>query len=171
MTWAEARALYETRPGTTYQEIAERMGCTHQNVGKKARKEGWTKADRSTLEVAKSLDISKPRQGSALGVRSEENIAQIINTYAVTGNKTLTAGTVGIDRETLARWVAKEPKLAAEMEARRKQFLYEQYVKIANAKDWKAGKEILARAPETKDTWSDNHNTQGPTIILNIQRD
>ena len=77
---------------------------------------------------------------------------------------------MGIDRETLARWVAKEPELAAEMQAKRNQFLAVQYEKIASTRDWKAAKEILARAPETKGDWGEVQK-EGPTIVLNIQRD
>lgn len=153
-------------------ELAECLGCTHQNVSKRAKRDGWTKAKREFAPVAQDSSLVYPTRGSELGTRSPENIQHIINTYAVSGNKSLTAGVVGIDRETLRRWVAQEPELAAEMEAARKQHLVKHYNNIANAgeRDWKASKEILARAPETKDDWGEVQK-EGPTIVLNIVRD
>jgi hypothetical protein len=56
------------------------------------------------------------------------------------------------------------------MQAARDKHLLGQYSKIANAKDWKAAKEILGRAPETREQWGEVHE-KGPQIILNIHRD
>ncbi len=56
------------------------------------------------------------------------------------------------------------------MDAARKQHLVEQFMKISQAPDWKAAKEILSRSPETKDQWGEQE-TKGPTIVLNILRE
>jgi hypothetical protein len=86
-----------------------------------------------------------------LGIRSDENIAVIIDTYALTGRKDMACRQVHIDDKTLFRWCQKEPELALAMQAARDKHLLGQYSKIANAKDWKAAKEILGRAPETRE--------------------
>lgn len=172
MDWAEAKTLYETKPGTTFVELAEGLGCTHQNVSKKARKEGWIKPDNSVVAVAEQMSVSQPTQGSKLGVRSPENLAQVINVFGVSGKKSLAAGTIGITVETLKQWCLESPELLEEMSAARKRELAKHYQNISNAgvRDWKASKEVLARDPLTKADWGEVQK-EGPTIVLNIVRD
>ena len=119
------------------------------------------------LDVDLPCTVSTP--GSKLGIRSEENVLQIIDTYALTGSKGTACRVVGIDDKTLYNW-CQEDELSRKMQVARELHLLGQYRKIANAKDWKAAKEILARAPETKDQWGEIHDS-GPTIVLNIHRD
>ena len=168
--WASARLRYETDCMVTHEALAQELGCSRQAVSKRAIKESWAKATTAALEVARNLDCSKPIAGSRFGKRSPENIAEIINVFALTGNKSLACRRIGISPDTLERWAKAEPELAVAMSAYRSQHLIDQYRKIANAKDWKAAKEILARAPETRDQWG-NTQDKAPTIILNIQRD
>ena len=106
----------------------------------------------------------------ALSLRTPEKIAQIIDTYALTGNKAMACRQVGIDDKTLYNWCQELPELSLTLTAAREAHLIGQYRKIADAKDWKAAKEILSRAPETRDQWGETHD-KGPTIILNIHRD
>jgi len=106
----------------------------------------------------------------ALSLKSHERVATIIDTYALTGNKAMACEQAGIDDKTLYRWCQKDEDLALTLRAARSAHLLGQYEKIANAKDWKAAKEILARAPETKEQWGEIQE-KGPTIILNIHRD
>lgn len=169
MDWESARFEYETDATVTQTQLAEELGVTHQAVSKRAKREGWKKAEDFT-EVAEQLPSSLPRAGSELGKRSPENLSTLINVYATTGNKTLAAGSIGISRETFRLWCQEDPQLLAEISAQRKTFLAKQFNKIANAKDWKAAKEILARARETRDEWAEQRK-EAPTIILNIQRD
>jgi len=70
----------------------------------------------------------------------------------------------------MERWAKSEPELAVAMQACRAKHLIDQYRKIADAQDWKAAKEILARAPETREQWGKTQD-KGPTVILNIHRD
>ena len=168
--WESARLRYETDCRVTQQALAQELACSRQAVSKKAIKENWTKATTETLEVARNLNCSKPIAGSQFGKRSPENIAEIINVFALTGNKSLACRRVGISPDTLERWARSEPELAVAMRAYRSQHLIDQYQKIARAPDWKAAKEILARAPETRDQWGKTQD-KCPTIILNIHRD
>ena len=168
--YAEARLTYESDPNCTFKVLGEELGVSAQAVQKRAKKEGWVKPDSDLLQVVEQLPISQPTAGSALGIRSPENLAKIVNTFAKTGSKTLTAGVVGISRETLRNWCKEDAELLALMSARRKEFLVGQIDKIANARDWKAADKILSRAPETKDTWGEQEQT-GPTIVLNILRE
>jgi hypothetical protein len=158
--------LYETTPDITQTAVAESIGVSRQAVQKRAKKEGWLKCS----PVVTELECAKPTSGSKLGIRTPENIAEIINTFALTGNKATACRIVGIDDATLYRWCQKEPELAMTMTQARDQHLLGQYRKIADAKDWKAAKEILSRAPETKEVWGEVQK-EGPTIVLNIQRD
>ena len=169
MDWTTARFEYETDCTVTQAQLAEQLGVTHQAVSKRVKKEGWTKAVDHT-EVAEQLPTVEPRAGSELGKRSPENLSQIINVYALTGNKTLASGAAGISRETLRNWCLEDHELLAQMSYQRKMFLAGQFEKISKAKDWKAAKEILARSPETRDEWAEKQK-ESPTIILNIQRD
>lgn len=168
--YAAARLDYESDPTCTFKILGEDLGVSAQAVQKRAKKEGWEKPDPELMEVVEQLPIAQPVPGSALGIRSKENLSKIIVTYSQTGNKKLTAGVVGISRETLRKWCLEDPELLALMDSARKQHLVNQYGKIANARDWKAAKEILARAPETKEDWGEVQS-QGPTIVLNIIRE
>ena len=130
------------------------------------KKEGWLKfagVDNERCEHATP-------KGVALSLKSHENIATVIDTYALTGNKAMACEQVGIDDKTLYRWCQADPDLALTLRVARNAHLLGQYKKIANAKDWKAAKEILSRAPETKEQWGEVHE-KGPQIILNIHRD
>ena len=122
------------------------------------------------MRVTHELECAKPVERSKLGIRSPENITEIINVYALTGSRTLACQRVGIDDKTLYNWCQAEQSLSLAMTSERTNHLLGQYQKIADAKDWKAAKEILGRAPETKDQWGDVVE-KGPTIILNIHRD
>ena len=165
-----ARLEYESDPTCTYKILGDQLGVSHQAVAKRAKKDGWVKPEEGLMQVVEQLEITKPVAGSALGLRSKENIAKIIHTYAQTGNKNLTAGVVGISTETLRNWCKEDDELLALMSATRKEFLVNQFSKIASARDWKAAKEILSRASETKDEWGQEDN-KGPTIVLNILRE
>ncbi len=61
------------------------------------KKEGWLKfagVDNERCEDA-------TRKGVALSLKSHENIATVIDTYALTGNKAMACEQVGIDDKTL----------------------------------------------------------------------
>jgi len=163
MNWQEAREQYETSD-CTQQDIALEMGVTKQAVNNRAKREGWSKSTPSPLPM------TTPVAGSRRGLRCEENIATIIDTYALSGNKALACRQVGISQETLRLWCDEEPELLDIMRASRDQHLLGQYRKIANSKDWHAAKEILSRAVETREQWGENRE-KGPTIVLNIHRD
>jgi hypothetical protein len=134
--------------------IAEDLGVSRQAVSVRAKKEQWSK---QLVDIVDNLDLdcTSVVAGSARGKRSDENIAVIIDTFALTGNKSMACRQVGIDDDTLLRWCKAEPELTATMRAARDAHLIGQYRKIANAKDWKAAKEILARSPETRDQWGE----------------
>ncbi len=168
MNWDSARLRYETRPDCTQQDIADEMGCSRQAVQQRAKKDSWLKAEMP--ELVTELECTKPVAGSQLGKRSVENIGELVNVYALTGSLTMACDRVGIDPDTLLKWRDKEPELSVAMKSARIDHLIGQYSKIANAKDWKAAKEILARAPETKEQWGEVQE-KGPVIILNIHRD
>lgn len=95
--------------------------------------EEWTKANNQALEVARNLEYSKPIAGSEFGKRSPENVAEIMNVFALTGNKSLACRRVGISPDTLERWAKSEPELAVARQAHRSQHLIDKYQKIANA--------------------------------------
>ena len=163
--WEKGRLKYETRPGCTYDDIATIVGVSRQAVHKRSKKDGWLKC-----EVDKELPVPEPKPGSALGLRTEANIAELINVYALTGKKASACRAVGINDQTLYNWVADTPQLSVEMSAAREAFLIGQHRKIATAKDWKAAQFLLSRAPETKEQFGETVE-KGPRIILNIHRD
>lgn len=167
--WAKARVKYESST-CNQSEIAEMLNISRQAVSSRIKKEGWAKL--SSVDIVESIDFehAKPVRGSRSGVRSDENIAVIIDTFALTGNKSMACRQVGISDETLLNWCKDEPILLETMRAARDAHLIGQYKKIASARDWKAAKEILARAPETRAQWGEVKDS-GPKIILNIQRD
>lgn len=166
--WAAARFKYETDPDCSQTSLGEELGCSQQAVAKRCKSESWIKAD--LPDEVESLDIVKPVSGSKLGIRSKETIAELVNVYAMTGNKASACRIVGIDEKTLHNWCKEDPKLSIVMSSYRDKFLLGQFQKIATARDWKAAKEILARAPETKDQWG-HEQQEAPKIILNIHRD
>lgn len=167
--WARGRKEYETAPGTTYQDVGEIVGCTRQAVYKRSKKEGWLKAA-PLPESLENAPCVKPVAGSALGLRSPDNVAKLINNYALTGSKATACRSVGIDNQTLYNWCEETPELSVEMQMARDAMLLGQVSKIVNANDWKAAKEVLSRAPETREVWGETQE-KGPRIILNIHRD
>ena len=120
------------------------------------------------------VDVKPPTENTtdvvAWGKMCDENIATIVDTYALTGSKAMACRQVGIDDKTLYNWCQELPELSLTLTAARENHLIGQYRKIADAPDWKAAKEILSRAAETRDQWGETHD-KGPTIILNIHRD
>jgi transposase-like protein len=166
--WEKARQQYETSDASLA-AVAESVGVSRQAVSVRAKKEQWSKKLVDIVDDL-SLTCSKPTAGSQLGKRSDENIAVIIDTFALTGNKSMACRQVGIDESTLRRWAEAEPELALTMTSAREAHLIGQYRKIAEAKDWKAAAQILARSPETRDVWGEVRE-KGPQIILNIHRD
>ena len=165
--WALARSKYESRQ-ITQAELAQELGCSRQAVAKRIKREGWLPY--VPMQPIEELPQLPQVAGSRAGLRCDENIATIIDTYALTGNKAMACRQVGISPDTLRNWCESEPELSVSMLAAREKHLIGQYRKIASAKDWKAAKEILARSPETKDQWGEVHE-KGPQIILNIHRD
>lgn len=161
--------MYETRPGTTYQDVADLVGCTRQAVYKRSKKDGWLKASQLP-ESLENTAVVTPKANRSIGIRTDENIAQLINNYALTGSKVTACRSIGIDDSCLHKWCKETPELGVEMQMARDAFLLGQVRKIANAKDWKAAKEVLSRAPETKEQWGEVHE-KGPRIVLNIHRD
>jgi len=165
--WALARSKYEGRE-ITQESLAQSLGCSRQAVAKRIKREGWLRY--VPMQPLEELPQLPQVAGPHAGLRSDENIATIIDTYALTGNKSMACRQVGIDDKTLTKWCIREPELSVAMQQARESHLIGQYRKIASAKDWKAAKEILARSPETKDQWGEVHE-KGPQIILNIHRD
>lgn len=163
--WEKGRLKYETRPGCTYEDIAEIVGVSRQAVHKRAKKDGWLKCT-----VDKELPEIAPATRGKLGLRNPENIAEIINVYALTGKKESACRAVGINDQTLYNWCKESPEISVEMSAAREAFLIGQHRKIATAKDWKAAQFLLSRAPETKEQFGETVE-KGPRIILNIHRD
>lgn len=87
--WESARLRYQTDCCVMQEVLAEELGCTCQAVSKTAIIDHCTKVSRQALEVAHGLDCSKPISGSKLGKRLPENITEIVNAFAITGNKKL----------------------------------------------------------------------------------
>jgi hypothetical protein len=168
--YAQARLDYESDPTITYKILGDRLGVSHQAVQKRGKKEGWVKAEDGLSKVVQDLPIAQPKEGRSLGLRTADNLAKIVHTYAITGNKKLSAGVVGITDQTLRNWCKEDEEFLLLMSASRKAHLVNQFEKIASARDWKAAKEILSRAPETKDEWGEVES-KGPTIVLNILRE
>jgi len=164
--WESARLRYETRPDCTQQDIADELGCSRQCVHNHVKKAGWIKF----TGVDKELPSIAPRGKYVSSLRSDENIAKLLDTYALTGNKAKACKQVGIDDKTLYRWCQDDSEFALTLRNARDDFLLGQLRQIADHKDWKSAKEILSRAPETKDEWGEVHDS-GPTIVLNIHRD
>lgn len=131
------------------------------------KKYAWVKVDNSLPVVDKEFYIDLP---AGSDVCTDELMALIVDTYAVTGNKSMACRQAGIDEKTLRNWCSETPGLSLTLASAREAHLIGQYKKIANAKDWKAAKEILARAPETKEQWGEIQE-KGPQVILNIHRD
>ena len=167
--WQQARKRYETVPDVTQAELANELGVSRQCVHKHVTKEGWLKFTGVDVKPPTGRDVDIYR-GIELGKRSDANVARIIDTYALTGSKAMACRQVGIDDKTLYNWCQELPELSLTLTAARENHLIGQYRKIADAKDWKAAKEILSRAPETREQWGETHD-KGPTIILNIHRD
>ena len=161
--WRAARIRYENNEDCTQQDIADDLGCSRQAVCVKSKKEDWQK-----LTVFNN-EITAPKPGRPR-LDTDETIAIIMDTYAMTGNRAMACRQAGIDEKTLQKWCLKDEDLSLTLGRAREAHLIGQYRKIANSKDWKAAKEILARASETRDQWGDIQE-KGPTIILNIHRD
>ena len=122
--WAAARFKYETDPSVTQTEIGETLGCSQQAVAKRCKSESWIKA--VVPDSVEKLDIVKPVAGSRLGLRCPENIAELVNVYALTGNKGTAARVIGIDDQTLANWIKEDPELSVVMASSRDRFLLAQ---------------------------------------------
>ena len=172
--WAEARLVYETDCGVSQSDLAERLNVTPQAVSKRVNQEGWNKASEDVVDVAKQLPTSQPRQGSALGKRSPENIAKLINAMAVFRNEGLACEGVGIDPKTLYRWKQEDEQLAREIRAARASKLLDCgntiYDKGARG-DVRAAQWVLERSPETREVFGQHHSDKGTQFILNIIRD
>ena len=165
--WAEAKERYETSK-VSQTALAKDLGCSRVAVTQRVKRENWLRFE--PKQLTKSQTVLPQVRGSKLGLRSDENIRVIVDTYAKTGNKAMACRQVDISRETLRLWCDDSPELLAMLRRARDAHLLGQYDKIAEARDWKAAKEILARSPETKDQWGEVHES-GPKIILNIHRD
>jgi DNA-binding protein Fis len=142
-------------------------GITQQAISQHVLKEGWQQADGELVEFVVNLptfDVGN------LGKRTPESMAQALEVWAQTGNKTLAAKSIGITRDTFRRWLQDDAGYAALAESRRAQFLASQVNKIANARDWKAASYLLARDGATRDQYGEHEEKAGPTIVLNIQR-
>lgn len=160
---------YETDPSATCEALGAEYGCTHQNISKKARKEGWVRCNSEIAKVARSLDIAQPVAGSLYGKRSPETVARIISVYAMSGNKSMAARTVGITAETLANWCKEDPELLVAMDAQRHDFLASQYEKVANG-PWQAAVKVLETARETRDQFAPQQGGN-TTFVLQIVRE
>jgi hypothetical protein len=150
--------------------LSDDLGCTPQAVSKKAK--GWNKATDHSLEVAKQLDITRPVPGSALGKRSPENVAQLINAMALLRNEELACAAIGINAATLYRWKQEDPELARQVQAARARKVagWVQAIDNATSKDWKAANKLLQVAPETKEVWTEQRNNT-IEVRLNITRE
>jgi len=167
-SWVNARLKWETTD-MSQADIAQELGVTRQAVHKRRKEENWCKHLVDNSEAFEC--VPTPKSGSRLGLRSENNIAQLINVYALSGSKTHACKVIGIDQKTLQNWCKESAELSRKLSSSRAAFLVNQQRKIADSTDWKAAKEILARAPETKEQWGDNNAEKGPSIVLNIIRD
>ena len=169
ISWDEAKLKYETDATVTQASLARDLGVTPQAVSLRAK--DWHKASGELVELVEQLPITSPKQGSELGVRSAENIAQMVEVYAMTGRKTFASGVIGIDTATMWRWCEEDPELAMLLSAERNKFLAKRIRNIAEAKDWKSDLKLLQAAKETEGQFADDKQKEAPTIILNIHRD
>jgi len=166
-TWVELQMCFETSD-ISNAKLGEMYGVSGVMVGRKAKQGNWTR-----LKLPESLaetSLIKTTQGSEIGKRSEDTLTQFLSVFAVSGDKKLACRAAGITEQTITNWCNEDPELLAEMMRVRARKLAELFFKIADSKDWKAAKEILSRAPETKEQWGEVHDS-GPTIVLNIHRD
>jgi len=166
-TWAELQMCFETSD-ISNAKLGEMYGVSGVMVGRKAKQGNWTRP--KLPESLAETSLIKTTQGSEVGKRSEDTLTQFLSVLAVSGDKKLACRAAGITEQTITNWCNEDPELLAEMTRVRARKLAELFFKIADSKDWKAAKEILARAPETKEQWGEIHD-KGPTIVLNIHRD
>ncbi len=166
-TWAELQMCFETSD-ISNAKLGEMYGVSGVMVGRKAKQGNWTRP--KLPESLAETSLIKTTQGSEVGKRSEDTLTQFLSVLAVSGDKKLACRAAGITEQTITNWCNEDPELLAEMMRVRARKLAELFFKIADSKDWKAAKEILARAPETKEQWGEVHDS-GPTIVLNIHRD
>lgn len=174
---ARARALYETDATVTAAEIARTFGVSRQAIEARARREGWQRATRETLDVAARLTADpETRAGAWSGNREPEQLARIIRTYALTGNRGLAAQAGGISADTLARWLKEQPEFAAEMQRARAVNLgdWAEHVHHAAISDWRAARWLIETSPELRDQYAPPQREQkgGPAIhiTLNVPR-
>ena len=166
----EVRTVFETKHDIGYATLGRMFGVSGAMVGRRCKAENWGRASSKSLASLADTSIAKSCAGSVSGKRSPELLQELINVLAVTGSKKHACTHVGISTATLKQWCEEEPELLNQIEVARAKQLTKHFNVIADSRDWKAHKEILARSPETKEQWGDIQE-KGPTIILNIHRD
>lgn len=173
--WDAIKLEYETRPGVSTYDLSKRYPVTRQGIEARAKKEGWTKANHDSLALANATKIVQTRgPGIPADKRSPENIAQLINIIALTGNEGIAARAIGIDPNTLTRWKQTDKALVGAIQAARNQRLTELHKVIHSAADrgdWKAAERLLQTAPETRETFNQHHGSGGITIVLQVPRE
>lgn len=169
-TWMQVRTVFETRRDITFAKLGKMYGVSPAMVGRRAKAQKWSRASAESIGSLADTSIAKPCNGSANGKRSPEMLQELVTVLAITGSKKHACNHVGISVNTLKQWCEEEPKLLNQIEVARAKQLTKHFNVIADSRDWKAHKEILARSPETKEQWGDIQE-KGPTIILNIHRD
>ena len=162
--------------GETAYAISKSLGGKPSKVGimKRAKREGWQRIDEETMRTAENLPIVRRASGSALGKRTPENIALILESIEIGATEKVAAGIAGISPKTLTRWKQEDPRFAMEVHARRSQNVAEKlrYINEAAQRDWKAAAWSLERDPYSREEFSNrNKEKEMPKIILNIHRD
>jgi hypothetical protein len=165
--WAKARIIFETDVTANCSNIAKEIGVTRQAVDKRMRTESWIKATNDTLVVAQDLPVT-----ATSGKATPEMIAQFLNCLSLLRNEKLACAVIGVDPSTVRRWRESDPAFARQVQVSRarKVTSWIDTVDRAAQRDYKAALELLKRAPETRDTFGETHDT-GPQIVFNIVRD
>jgi hypothetical protein len=163
------------RQGETAYAISKSLnGKPSKNgIANRAKKEGWDQISPETRTVAENLPIVRRARGSALGKRSPENIAVILDAISQGATEKVAAALAGVSAKTITRWKQEDPQLAMEIHARRAQKTAEriQQVERAAEKNWNAAAWLLERDPHSRDEFSkQNRQKEMPTVILRIDR-
>ena len=176
--WARIKTLYESgvRPPT----LAKRFPVSKQGIMKRARREGWAlpaSRDPPTgwLPVARATDIAHARAtGSALGKRSPETVATVLEHLADGVPEGLSADAAGISRDTLRRWKSADSSFADACQRARGTAAAARIRRLADAGkrgDWKADAYMLERMEGAREEFSSAFRPDRKLhVIINVER-
>lgn len=179
--WDWVKTQYEA--GKSLRAIARELkdqGVTinHQGLSEKARRQGWAPPQPPPLDpppeqsgggglvlaAKKEVGLGKPLDTHRLGLRTEENLNYILKLIGEGASQNAAAKAAGIGSSTLSDWRREIPGFAERLDAARWHSLggtQRAIWKAADRGDWRAAKEFLAHAPETKAEWGDHEGESG----------